>query len=282
MKTCDCKPTLTDSQVLTFCKNGFLMLEGVVSDEINQRTSEFVEAHGPVPLLQEDWFVEHVLCNPQAAGAVRSLLGRNFALPIGMANHRVECPTQAQHWHRDGGSRRGPELNLLQVFYYPQDTPLELGPTEVLPGSHFLFALQSWMGHYGRIRGAVRLAAPAGSIFLTVYSIWHRRSISTGQGLRNMLKYCYWRTVPPKRDWLIEPDFDFGHDHSPSYRLDGPSFRQQFQDWYDVAEMFYWLCGMAHDFRTVLGGEGWPPGYPILWKPDGFRRFTVEEALAKA
>ena len=32
METYDCKPTLNDSEVLEVCKNGFLMLEGVVSD----------------------------------------------------------------------------------------------------------------------------------------------------------------------------------------------------------------------------------------------------------
>ena len=36
-KTYDCKPTLTDTEVLEFCKNGYLMLEGVVPDEVNRR-----------------------------------------------------------------------------------------------------------------------------------------------------------------------------------------------------------------------------------------------------
>ena len=30
----------------------------------------------------------------------------------------------------------GPETNFVEVFYFPQDTPLEMGPTELLPGSH--------------------------------------------------------------------------------------------------------------------------------------------------
>jgi hypothetical protein len=64
------------------------------------------------------------------------------------------------------------------------------------------------MGHYGSIRGTVYAAAPAGSIFITVYSIWHRRPPSSGHRLRNMLKYIYWRMVLPQRDWIIEPDFD--------------------------------------------------------------------------
>jgi hypothetical protein len=75
------------------------------------------------------------------------------------------------------------------VFYYPEDCSMEMGPTALLPGSHFLFALTPCMGHYGHIRGAVYAAAPAGSIFITVYSIWHRRSASTASGIRNMLKY---------------------------------------------------------------------------------------------
>ena len=42
-KTYDCKPTLTDKQVLEFCKQGFLLLEGVVPDEINRKTLEYLE-----------------------------------------------------------------------------------------------------------------------------------------------------------------------------------------------------------------------------------------------
>ena len=29
------------------------------------------------------------------------------------------------------------------------------------------------------------------------------------QGLRHMLKYSYWRTEAPTRDWIHEPNFDF-------------------------------------------------------------------------
>ena len=31
-RTYDCPATLTDTQVLDFCKNGYLLLEGVVSE----------------------------------------------------------------------------------------------------------------------------------------------------------------------------------------------------------------------------------------------------------
>jgi hypothetical protein len=271
------QPSITDAEVLRFCRDGYLMFKAVVPDEVNQWVYEYIGEHDIQGLRKEDRFIEHVLLNPQAGGAVRALLGASFALPHGMANHRVECPTGAQNWHRDGGSRMSYDVNHLQVFYYPQDTPVEMGPTEVLPGSHFLFSLQTWMGHYDRIRGAILTEAPAGSIFITAYNIWHRRSRSTGTGLRNMLKYCYWRMTPPVRDWIVDPNFDFGHDHSPQYRLDGPTFRVQFREWYDAARMFYWLCNMTPDFEQTNDGRAWPPGYPIMWKPPGFHWFDEVE-----
>ena len=194
MRTYDCEPTLNDSDVLEFCKKGFLMLEGVVPEEINRKTLEYLETDSsaePSAMLTEDWFVDNVILNPQAAGAVRSLLGKSFGLPILASNHRVRCPMPAQEWHYDGGSKYGPELDYLQVFYYPEACPPEMGPTELLPGSHFLSTLRTYMSHYGSIRGSHLSAAPAGSIFITVYSIWHRRSASSASGVRNNLKYNF-------------------------------------------------------------------------------------------
>ncbi len=257
MKTHTCQPTLTDTQVLGFCKQGFLLLKAVVPDEINRSAIAFLDknpSHEPTEILLEDWFVDNVILNPQAAGAVRSLLGQNFGLPIVMSNHRVICPSPAQNWHRDGNSKHGPALNYLQVFYYPEDCSLDLGPTELLPGSHFLFSLSKHMGHYGGIQGSFRAAAPAGSIFITVYSIWHRRSAASGKGRRNLLKYNYWRTESPRRDWIHEPDFDLA---TANYKLDAPTFREQFRDCNDAAEMFFWLLGKSDAFH-LTGGQGWP------------------------
>jgi len=210
--------------------------------------------------------VNNVILHPEAAGAVRSLLGMDFRLPNLMAHHRVECPQPAQEWHTGGGSVWGPELNYLQVVYYPQECHREMGPTELLPGSHFLYSPQYAKAHYGSIRGAYHAVAPAGSIFLTVYSIWHRRSASTGTGVRNNLKYNYWRTAPTQRDWIIEPGFDIA---LADFSLDGPTFRDQFRDSRDAAGLYAWLCGMYDDFH-LMGGQGWPlPPHRWLGEPYG-------------
>ena len=270
-KTYNCEPTLTDSQVLEFCKTGYAMFEGVVPDEINRKVMEYCDQY-PVPeprgILQEDWFVEHVIVNPIVAGVLRSLLGADLHLPIKMANHRIECPMTAEKeaqefpvmggvWHVDGNYRYTPELNFLQVFYYPQDTPLELGPTQIVPGSHLIRNKGKFMFHLDGIRGAIPTAAPAGSIFITVYHIWHRRGPSTASGIRNLLKYFYWRTTPPKRDWIIEPEFDFASADYAGGPAGNYGYVELFRDVIKVAEMFLWLCGHHESFQN-LGGQSWP------------------------
>ena len=257
-RTFDCEPTLTDSQVIEFCRRGYMVFEGVVPEEVNQRTTDFLEEHSgsePTELYCEDWFMDHVICNPTTTGAVRSLLGRDFHLPVLLSNHRRKWPVpwQQQEWHIDGNYKHGPALEYLQVFYYPQETPEELGPTELLPGSHFLRYQHRFMGHLDNLRYRVKTAAPAGSIFLTIYQIWHRGGHAQS-GMRNNLKYFYWRTTPPTRDWIKEPDFDFS---TADFELDLPTMGEDFKGGIRTAEMFFWLCGM-HDWFQNLGGQSWP------------------------
>ena len=77
------------------------MLEDVVPDEINQRTTQFIDQHGKGlhrTLLKKDWFIDNVLLNSQVVGVIRSLLGPNFRLPVKLPNHRAKCPLPAQDW----------------------------------------------------------------------------------------------------------------------------------------------------------------------------------------
>jgi len=263
-RTFDCAPTLTDTQVLEFCRNGYLHLQGVVPDEINQRSCDYLNgklpanpsfipeglaqadlerirnSHEPSTIMLEDWYIEHVLLNPQLAGALRSLLGKNVGLPVLVSNHSVECPAPSQGWHHDADHVFGPEINFLEVFYFPQDTPLEMGPTELVPGSHIRPTIRDANDP------GVSAVGPAGSIGIHSQSILHRRGESTGTGTRHMLKYSYWRTVRPERNWIVEPDFDL---RTVNYGGLGTARY--------IAHMFHWLCGKGDEYR-VIGGQGWP------------------------
>ena len=43
--THDCAPTLSDAQVVDFCRDGVLIFDGVVPEHINTRCFEFLDAH---------------------------------------------------------------------------------------------------------------------------------------------------------------------------------------------------------------------------------------------
>jgi hypothetical protein len=262
MSTYDCQPTLTDSQVLDFCKTGTLMLEGVVPDEINRRTVEWLdELHesgkGRVQageLLRKDWFVENVVRNPQAAGAMRSLLGAEYHEPQWLSFFRGDQPSPPGQWHIDAGSPHGPQINLVKWFYLPAEATVPLGPTEFVVGSHHVLNQVRFMAHYDGIRGCWKAVGPPGSIYLTAYQLWHRRGVCTENRIRYMVTSSAHRTSAPMRDWIQEPEFDFA---MADYQLQSPRFGEQFRSSVDSARMFCWLCGNIDAFQTT-DGPGWP------------------------
>ena len=171
LRTFDCEPTLSDLDVLAFCQTGFLMLNGIVPEDINKRVVEYYEQEDRPsggPPIKEQWYLDNVQLNPRLTGVLRSLLGRNFGYFDYVSSHRNVGPQPAQGWHRDGGAVYAAQIDSLQVFYLPQGTAEDMGPTEVVPGSHLLFQMNQYSGHYDGIRGAVKTIAPAGSMFIAV------------------------------------------------------------------------------------------------------------------
>ena len=141
-------------------------------------------------------------------------------------------------------------LSRYNYSTYRQAVTLEMGPTELLPGSHFLYSEGSLLGHYDRIKGTVKAIGPAGSIYMDVYNIWHRRMPSTYPGRRDMLKYTCWRTSAPERDWTIDPDFDIA---TADFRIETLPVGTGTLDCRKSAEMFFWLLGRSEELH-VMGG----------------------------
>lgn len=255
----DIKPTMTDLDVLDFCKQGIFVLDGVIPDRTNRWVSEYLDGEGndSQTLLKEERFINEVLLQPEVAGVTRSLLGGCFKLPDWMANHRLVGPQKPKNWHMDAGSKFERTCNLLQVFYIPQTNTREMGPTLFLPGSHLVPIPREELEHFGHLAGQVATVGSAGSVFFTAYSIWHRQSEKIDSSTRNVLKWIAWRTVPPQRDWVTDSNFDFAradYSYTNGYFL-GPA--RKWQSVLRVSEMFYWLCGKSDEFQ-VVGGAGWP------------------------
>ncbi len=275
MITHDCKPTLTDRQVIKFCRLGYLKLEAAVAPEVCAKIIDFFREKEPrdnldemgdaCALMEEDWFLQGLVLCPSVIGAIRSLVGANFIYSNYMANHPGRCPEpDTLNWHVDGGNMHTFALNYLQVFCLPQDTTVEMGPTEIVPGSHFLLSQSSQVDHYGAIKGSKKCIGPAGTVFITCYPIWHRRykAIAT-DCWRHVLKYWYYRNTAPTRDWVIEDDFDPAtHCNDFSMIAQGePSYRRNFLSAYDTARMYMWLCGHEDEFKYI-GGTAWPGPIP--------------------
>ena len=97
------------------------------------------------------------------------------------------------------------------------------------------------LGHFGNLAGQVMTSSPAGSVFLTACSIWHRQPPKRSADVRNLLKWQAWRTTPPQRDWIIEADLNFAtadFTYSNEY-FSGPS--QTWQSVLRTSELFMWL-----------------------------------------
>ena len=156
-------------------------------------------------------------------------------------------------------------LDYLQVFYYPSGATKEMGPTDIVPGTHMSAARGAMLGRIKSLKISKLMTSPPGSIFLTVYSILHRRSNSTYPGVRDNLKYNYWRTTEPRRDWAFDPDFNFSWLSIKARPMFGA----------DQAKMFAWLCGEEWEH---MGGQAWPSftatvqGNDQMGLPTGLRR----------
>ena len=277
IRTHDCEPTLTDAQVLEFCRTGHLMLPEVVSDAANRRVLEWLDQHRDdhAPgetindLLREPWFVDQVLRAPAAAGALRSLLGAEYAAPDWLSDFSIEGRAPANQWHIDGGSVFSHELTVVKWFYLPVACPIEAGPTEFVSGSHHVHNQVRFMAHYDGIRGTWKAAGPAGSIYLTAYQLWHRRAVAHVASRRVMLTSSAWRTGAPTWDWQHDAGFDL---ESADYGLSEPRFGEQNRSSVDAARMFCWLTGQGERFAK-RPGPSWPfPPYdgeqPRFGKPD--------------
>ena len=53
-RTFDFKPTLTDTQVLEFCRQGYIILDGVVPKEINEKVKSFAKKNFKYILLNNN------------------------------------------------------------------------------------------------------------------------------------------------------------------------------------------------------------------------------------
>ena len=202
---------LNDKQMRDFIVNGYVIVKTDLPrsfhDEIYKTTNTVFEREGNpgnnlLPRIPE---IQHVLDDPTVRGALTSLLGADYYMQPHRHPHINPPRSEGQRLHQDGGKRWSHRTRRLLVFYYPQDTPEELGPTSIVPGSHYYCTSDG-----GTIRGELPLSGESGSVTLANYDLWHRGMPNRTDKPRYMMKFLSARMSEPdspswntnQSDWM--------------------------------------------------------------------------------
>ncbi|MGW6145368.1 phytanoyl-CoA dioxygenase family protein [Streptomyces sp. NPDC055144] len=224
---------LTSAQVAQFVAQGFLRLDGVVPQEMNDESFGVFDAdlpyvpYGtPVPkAFGEGTFARRLLELPTIAGALDSLVGPDPTVDHHYMHARQPHEGSAQFLHADAIIDVRPDAFDVQLMYYPQDVTAEMGGTLVVPGSHLRRVNESDIGRYQNLRGQTRLTCPAGTVMLLHHGIWHGGRRNDSDLVRYMYKIRFNPTVPQVRLWDTSD-------------LDSPAVREELSRnflWYEPA-----------------------------------------------
>jgi hypothetical protein len=148
----DTKYLLDDQAMQRFIVEGYLTLHSELPRDYHARIYDELEPldeTGPMghnnllPCVPD---LRAMIEEPVVVGALTSLLGPDYYLHFHRHDH-VNYPDGAQPLHKDGdnhshqavdGWRRYHPTRYAMLFYYPQDTPVEAGPTGIVPRSQYV------------------------------------------------------------------------------------------------------------------------------------------------
>ena len=208
-------------QMARFVMDGFIEFDDLVPDELSEAVyadeMASVDESGPIPevrwhitdnahgFYERSPAVRAVHNLPRVKGILQSLLG-----PGHVASHSaLHCTgprkDTAQMWHVDAGGRRQVRLPRVHPWsfdiltaYFAHDTPHEMGPTLVLPGSHMRTVLGPDAARYKNIAGQKRLSGKAGRIAFMHEALWHCAQTNETDQWRFMFKIRYNPRVPQR------------------------------------------------------------------------------------
>ncbi len=188
---------LTDEQLRFYVVNGFITVRTALPPEFHQdvyeRTDAIFEKEGNpgnnlLPRLPE---IRQVFDDANVAGALTGLLGANYYMHPHRHCHCNPPGSTGQRMHMDGWNRRHHHTRWAMAFYYPQPTPLRLGPTGVVPGSHYNNTYNAEESE------ELPLCGDAGDVTIVHYDLWHRAMANSSDGPRYMMKFLFARMQEP-------------------------------------------------------------------------------------
>lgn len=200
---------LTDAQVREFIVNGHLTVQTDLPrsfhETIYRKTQEYTEKEGNLgnnilPRVPE---LQAVFEDPVVRGAFTSILGENYAMHSHRHPHRNNPHSDGQGFHKDSywgyQKVRHHCPRWAMAFYYPQDSPIEIGPSAVLPGTQY---------YSTRITedndGELAVSGAAGTVTIIHFDLWHRAMANLTDKTRYMMKFQFVRMDAPQApEWNV-------------------------------------------------------------------------------
>ena len=269
---------LTSAQVASFVADGMLRFDGLIPDEINaEAMREIDEKRIPTSYEKQGQPLNGLWPDskgfgamfrlPQVQGIIRSLVGPD-ALYDHHAFHRVgPGHLEGQIWHADAIIDTRQAFDI-QLFYYPHDTPREMGGTMFLPGSHLRRINESDIGRHQNFVGQVPIVCKAGTLAIGHHGIWHCAQPNKTDQMRYMFKLRLNPTVRQLRLWNTddleseEVDHALFRDHKWYGNENRIEYAQRIKLWRfltgnDRYDSHYWLTRLENTpERVVPAGVG--------------------------
>lgn len=202
---------LTDDQMRTFIRDGYITvrpnLPREYHDEMFAKLDDIYETEGNpgnnlLPRIPE---LQLLYDDPVTRGALAGIMGDDYYLEPHRFVHYNQPHSKGQTLHKDSFTRRRHHARWLVTFYYPQDTPIEMGPTGVVPGTQYTNIIPE--DSYDREIGA---AGDAGRVVIANYDIVHRGMPNHTDRKRYMVKFLFNRMGEPNAPSWDNEDADWG------------------------------------------------------------------------
>jgi phytanoyl-CoA hydroxylase len=204
---------LTSGQVRFFRHCGYLRLPGVLDDDLIGRLAGVVAADfaqvpaGSRPEKAYHLYERHqsqmdaLISHPVLVEPLRALLGQHFVFVTNRHNCGILHPTGAgpsARLHRDVLQWSRP---LLTALVYLEESTVESGCTEVVPGSHFASFVETsttggtWMDEHDEHAYLGDQAVPVpmrrGSVLVMDATLFHAAGRNRGPGTRMSIALAY-------------------------------------------------------------------------------------------
>ena len=263
-------PLLGSLRIAEFLARGFLVLEGVVPEDVNARVLEVLRErtehkvqggsgvrqmmvnvqHYPWKALLSQCFgrephLKDVLLVPEVRGMIESLVGPDPYYDH-HAVHVAGAGMPAQSLHADVviDTRAAFDVNLM---YYPQGVSEAGGPTLVIPGSHFRQINSLDIARYQNLAGQAFLACEPGTVVALHHGLWHCGSRNSTDAVRYMVKIRLDPRLEQVRLWDTSDLTD------PDVRNGVQQMLDMAEPWYESSAVFLEKLQRTALFRRLSG-----------------------------